>query len=53
MGSGNDEVRAFRDGDKVEGAEARNDADSDAEARNQKKTNRLTYRNTQRGKSKN
>jgi len=53
VASGNDEVRVFRDGDKEEGAKARDDADSDAEARNLKKTNRLTYRNTQRGKSKN
>jgi hypothetical protein len=53
VASGNDEVRVFRDGDKEEGAGARNDADSDADRRNEKKTNRLTYRNTQRGKSKN
>jgi len=53
VAAGNDEVRAFRDGDKEDGAEARNDADSDAEAAKLKKTNRLTYRNTQRGKSKN
>jgi hypothetical protein len=50
---GNDEVRAFRDGDKEEGAEERKDEDSDAEAQRLKKTCRLTYRNTQRGKSRN
>ena len=53
VATGNDEVRVFRDGDKEEGAEVRNDADSDADAQKLKKTNRLTYRNTQRGKSKN
>jgi hypothetical protein len=46
VATGNDEVRVFRDGDKEEGAEVRNDADSDADAQKLKKTNRLTYRNT-------